>query len=193
MKKYQILVILLFSVFACQDKKGKSTVSNLHCEYLKNPIGIDAKHPRFSWKTNSDMNSIDQIAYHLVVAPDSLFSGKSKLWDTGKTYSGKNLVTYKGKPLQPFTKYFWRVEIWDNQGFRSSSGISSFETGMMDISNWKGSWITDSRDINLKPAPYFRKHIDLKKKVKNARAYVVVAGFFEMSVNAKKIASKPIS
>jgi alpha-L-rhamnosidase len=52
---------------------------------------------------------------------------------------------------------------------------------------WKGSWIKDSRDINLKPAPYFRKEFKAKKKIVSAYAYIAVAGLYELYINGKKI------
>ena len=185
----RILLASIFFVFsfACQEKTGKSTIENLRCEHLENPIGIDTNHPRFSWIIKSEAKDIQQIAYHISISTDSIVASKDQIWDTGKIYSDKNLIVYKGSPLQPFTKYFWRVEVWDNQGFASSSNISSFETGMIDISNWKGSWITDTRDIDLKPAPYFRKQVNIQKKIKSARAYVAAAGLFELSINGKPI------
>jgi len=56
--------------------------------------------------------------------------------------------------------------------------VSSFETGMMDTGNWQGNWITNVEDIDLKPAPYFKKEIQPKKKVIKARAYIVAAGLY---------------
>ena len=87
-------------------------------------------------------------------------------WNSGKKESDQILVTYPEKNLQPFTKYYWKVNVWDKDGKKASSDINSFETGMMGMENWQGAWIGDNRDINYKPAPYFRKTFDTQKKVK---------------------------
>lgn len=58
---------------------------------------------------------------------------------------------------------------------------------MMGMENWQGAWIGDNRDINYKPAPYFRKTFDTQKKVKSARAYIAVAGLYELYINGEKI------
>jgi alpha-L-rhamnosidase len=53
--------------------------------------------------------------------------------------------------------------------------------------SWKGSWIKDSCDINIKPAPYFRKTFFVSKKILKARVYIAVAGLYELNINGKKI------
>ncbi len=58
---------------------------------------------------------------------------------------------------------------------------------MMEMENWKGSWITDTVDDALKPAPYFRKEFKASKKIKRARAYVAVAGLYELFINGSRI------
>ena len=65
--------------------------------------------------------------------------------------------------------------------------ISSFETGMMGVENWKGSWISDDEGINTKPAPYFRKEFNIQRKIKSARAYIAVAGLYELYLNGEKV------
>ncbi|MDP4228664.1 MAG: family 78 glycoside hydrolase catalytic domain, partial [Bacteroidota bacterium] len=41
-------------------------------------------------------------------------------------------------------------------------------------------------DKDYRPAPYFRKVFDIKKKIKSARAYIAVAGLYELYVKGKK-------
>ena len=79
------------------------------------------------------------------------------------------------------------MNVWDKDGVNSSSDISCFETGMMEMKNWQGAWIGDNRDIDYKPAPYFRKTFEAKKKIKSARAYIAVAGLYELYLNGTKI------
>lgn len=185
----QIFIYLLFSFlfFTCKNNLGESSIVNLKCEHLINPIGIDSENPRLSWMMDSKNKGISQSAYQIIVGTDSHFTLESQIWDSGKMDSDKNIVKYTGPDLKPFTKYFWGVQIWENHGGNSVSKVAFFETGMIKASNWKGSWITDTRDIDLKPAPYFRKGFDVKNKVKSAKAYIAVAGLFEITINGKKI------
>jgi len=169
---------------------ASSAVGNLRCEYLVNPIGIDSPKPRLTWMMVDNGTEISQSAYQLIVGTDStkVASGFGNKWTTGKISSAAMLTEYNGSQLEPFTRYFWGVKIYDAVGNPSSStAVASFETGMMRMENWKGAWITDTRDIKLKPAPYFRKEFNANKKIISARAYIAVAGLFELYVNGEKV------
>jgi alpha-L-rhamnosidase len=162
----------------------------LLCEYLHNPIGIDATAPRLHWQMNDNREGAVQTAYQLIVGTDSLqvATGNGNCWDTGKISGSDMLVSYQGKALQPFTKYYWTAILWDKDRQKSaSSAIASFETGMMKISNWRGAWISDSKDIAQKPAPYFRKQFQPSGKVKSARIYMAAAGLYELSINGQRV------
>jgi alpha-L-rhamnosidase len=162
----------------------------LRCEYLVDPIGIDAGHPRLSWRLEDDRPGALQTAFAIVVSTDSLqllHEGPSNTWSSGKRTSAAQLIHYGGPSLRPFTRYYWRVEVWDRQGQRTVSSIASWETGMMDGTQWKGAWISDSRNIHTKPAPWFRKTFTTSKKIRSARAYIAAAGLYELSINGKKI------
>ncbi len=163
---------------------------NLQCEHLANPIGIDNHNPRLQWQMNDSREGALQTAYQLLVGADSVevASGKGNCWNTDRIQGPEMLVTYAGKTLQPFTKYYWSVTVWDKDHQKMAvSRIASFETGMMHISNWKGEWISDSKDINLKAAPYFRKQFQPSGKVKSARIYMAAAGLYELSINGQRV------
>ncbi|GAB4049718.1 glycoside hydrolase family 78 protein [Spirosoma litoris] len=113
--------------------------------------------------------------------------GKGSSWQTTKLPLDSQLITYAGKSLQPFTKYYWRVEVWDKDGKPSASSVASFETGLMHSKNWQGAWISDVSDVDLKPAPYFRKAFTATKKIKTARAYIAAGGLYELYLNGQKI------
>lgn len=161
----------------------------LQIEHLTNPIGIDAANPRFSWRLDDGRQGARQTAYQLHVGTDSILisQGKGTVWQSEKLVSDTQLTTYAGKAIQPFTKYYWRVEVWDKDGKPSTSAIASFETGMMNAKNWQGAWISDDFDVAVKPAPYFRKTFETTKKIKSARAYVAAGGLYELYLNGQKV------
>lgn len=163
----------------------------LQCEYLVNPLGIDATSPRFTWQLADARQGAKQKAYQVLVNTDSLALSKgiANEWNTGQKNTSQTLVSYQGKALQAFTKYFWRVKVWDKDGQTTISDIATFETGMMNMSNWQGAWISDSREVNTKPAPYFRKSFQSNKKIVSARAYIAVAGLYELYINGEKISN----
>lgn len=162
---------------------------DLTCEHLIKPIGVDAPNPRLSWRMQSTAQGAFQSAYRVYVGTDSLqvVEGKGGEWDTGKVAADQSKITYQGKSLQPFTRYFWAIELWDQNNQASRSMVTSFETGMMGMDNWKGSWISDRNDVNLLPASYFRNEITAGKKIRSARAYIAVAGLYELYLNGEKI------
>ncbi|WP_412467524.1 family 78 glycoside hydrolase catalytic domain [Pedobacter sp. KLB.chiD] len=181
-----LLFILLFSGAQSVNATG---IIRLKCEHLINPIGIDNPSPRLSWMMDDDRKGALQKAYRIIVGTDSL-QLKHKIniqWDTDQVNSGNSLVTYKGRALMPFTKYFWKVDVLDQDNKLIASGISSFETGMMGAENWKGDWISDGKDINTRQAPYFRNVFESARQIKSARAYIAAAGLYELYLNGKKV------
>jgi alpha-L-rhamnosidase len=190
MKKIVRLTILFSLLFASIQGFTEIRVENLKCEYLTNPIGIDASHPRLIWQLQSDRQESLQKVYQIVVGTDEseVLDGKGNTWESGTVNSATLPVVYQGSKLKPFTRYFRRVRIQDDEGTWSDwSPVAYFETGMMDQRNWKGKWITDTYDYNVKPAPYFRKEFSTEKTIQSARAYIAVAGLYELSINGKRI------
>jgi alpha-L-rhamnosidase len=188
---YKALLLFSTSIFMFSaESSGQQTFRpvKLETEYLVNPIGIDAKKPRFSWQMADTRKGAAQAAYRVLVGTDSaaLLKEQEILWNTGWIQSPSSLISYTGQ-LKPFTKYYWCVAIADQQQKRSTSAVASFETGLMEMRNWKGSWISDVSDVKLKPAPYFRKTFSAQKNIKSARAYIAAAGLYELSINGRKI------
>ncbi len=183
-----LILALIFS--SCSKNTVKLVPENLKCEYLKNPIGLDTKNPRFAWQIVSKDYEIIQQSYQIIVGVDSakVLKGNGNIWDSGEVHSSPILVVYKGDKLRPFTRYFWKVKVQLGDGEWSNySKIASFETGMMNQKNWKGNWISDTYDYNVKPAPYFRKEFNIQKKVKSAHAYIAVGGLYELYLNGNKV------
>jgi alpha-L-rhamnosidase len=181
--------LVLFFDISCYAGKYRAVPGDLKCEYMVNPLGIDQQNPRLKWKMIDDRQGAEQTAFRIFVSTDSteVTNGRGSVWNSGKVISGNNLVKFGGNPLKPFTRYYWCVQIWDHDRMLSRiSPAAFFETGMMEMKNWKGSWISDSRDINLKPAPYFRKSFIVTKKVRSVRQYIAVAGLYELWINGIK-------
>lgn len=184
------LSIVCLGVLCCSlsfgaEQPGKLAL--LRCEYLENPLGMDATNPRLSWRWATAVRS--QKAYQLIVGIDSVqvAKGMGNCWDSRRVASSDILAVYAGAPLCPYTRYFWKVTGWDEKDNVSASDVSSFETGVMEMSNWRGSWITDTHDIRLKPAAYFRKAFDAKRKIRQARAYIAVGGLYELYINGQRV------
>lgn len=177
-------------LLSCSVDTEEIIIDKLKCEYLINPVGIDSEKPRFTWQMRSDRPGAAQKAYNIFVGTDSagLAGGNGNIWETGKLVSATLPVIYQGPRLDPFTRYFWAVKVQDEKGKWSGlSPVAFFETGMMDTKNWQGRWINDIPGISIKQAPYFRKNFKIQKNVKSARAYIAVAGLYELFINGRRI------
>ena len=160
---------------------------DLQTEHLTSPLGIDVPHPRLSWAA---AEGTKPIAFVVGVGTDSaaVARGEGAVW-VAPSETGQ-LVTYNGPALKPFTRYYWSVIPYDSEGRIHNirkMAVAWFETGMMDQANWKGSWVTDTRDIRLKPAAYFRHGFQVNKQIKSARVYIAAAGLYELSVNGRRV------
>ncbi len=114
MKDYKLLIILLLTLSNyIQAQSLQTNVTNLRCEYLVNPLGVDSPNPRLSWMMTDSRLGANQKAYQLLVSTDSLEIIKTQgtTWNSGKILSNNMLVRFDGEKLKPFTKYFWSVLI----------------------------------------------------------------------------------
>jgi alpha-L-rhamnosidase len=96
-----ILIIALSTACnrqAPENNLAEVAITNLKCDYLINPLGIDKPNPRLSWKLESDQRGQKQSAYQVIVASsrDKLDKDVGDLWDSGSIESDQSLnVVYK--------------------------------------------------------------------------------------------------
>lgn len=96
---YFVTLLLLMS--GCESGR-RFILKDLRCENLENPVAIDNTHPHFSWKIETDGQTMRQAYFEIQVATDSslLAQGKADLWNSGKVESSASvMVPYRGKEL----------------------------------------------------------------------------------------------
>lgn len=179
---------VLFAGICASAIASDFTLQRLQCEYMVRPLGIDAVQPRFTWQMATPNQPAKQVAFVIRLAADSTTLASQPSFTSEKIQSGQQLFTYNGPTLKPFTKYYWQVQTWDQDG-HTHIATSSFETGMVNKNNWKGAWIADRLDIHAKPAPLFRRAFQANKPIKQARAYIAAGGLYELYINGQKISS----
>ena len=104
---------------------------DLRVEYLRAPIGIGVRVPRFSWIVDHA-----QDAYELEV-----HASRGATWASGAVESREtSLIDYAGAPLASNTAYSWRVRSRDADGW-SDWTESTFETALLDASDWVAAWV----------------------------------------------------
>lgn len=117
----------------------------LQCDALTMPLGDDNTKPRLSWKLQDTRIGAKQTAYRVLVASKAslLQSNHPDIWDSDRIDSDQSVdVVYAGPALQPETRYYWRVEVWDKDGKPYPTSTTSWwETGLMQASSWTAQWI----------------------------------------------------
>ncbi len=160
------------------------TACNFKVEYKTNPLGMDEKSPRFSYEL--DGSGKEQTAYRITVESES---GET-VWDSGFVKSSVCCqIVYTGKPLEPFTRYNWSVQVKDEKGKASavSKEKAFFETGFLGTP-WKGKWILgrSGSACKLPPQKLYRR-FEITKELKSARLYTTALGLYEAYINGQNV------
>jgi alpha-L-rhamnosidase len=209
---FLILLLMAASIelgAATNDKVASASalvVDRMTCEYRENPMGVDAPHPRFGWTLNSEQRAQHQTAYRILVASNKelLVNNNADMWDSGQITSNQtSQILYAGKPLQSDCRYYWHVQVWNQNGTPSStSAISFWSTGLLQASDWKAQWIGLDKavgDDDIKSeqsrlsARMLRREFSLAKPVKRASAFVCGLGLFEWYINGQKIGDQVLA
>jgi alpha-L-rhamnosidase len=191
------LLLTILLIASSLSASAALTVSNLRCEYMHDPLGIDIPHPRLSYELLSTGKNSQQSARRIMVAtsPELLAGeGIADVWDSGIVRDREtNQIHIQGNTLKPFTFYYWKVRVSDERGRLSAwSNIAVFSTGAMSASDWQAQWIgEDDADLSRKDhpdaSPLLRKEININKKVKRAMLYISAIGIYEARINGNKI------
>ena len=168
----------------------------LRCEYLENPLGIDAAPPHLSWIVTGEGRARRQTAYQIIVAGGeaAIRAGRGEVWDSGKIVSAEtSRISYVGPALASAARAWWAVRVWDENDQPSTWSVPAFwETGLLDSSEWHGQWIARApfagfqSELPTRP-PLLRRAFRLSRGVRRARAYVCGLGYFELSINGHRI------
>ncbi len=178
-------------------------VSQLRCEYLVDPLGIDEGAPRLGWIIESDRRGARQVAYRILVAStlDRLGHGGGDRWDSGRVASNQTTqVVYAGTPLRSRDACFWTVEVWDETGACVRSEPARWTMGLLERADWQARWIAADPDLVRRDpeavAPtltepgtptLFRKEFDVPGLIRRATAYATARGVFELRIECRRV------
>jgi len=73
-------------------------LADLRTEYKVDPVGIDVRAPRLSWKIESSRRGTVQTAYQIRVARQPSALERHPLWDSGKVASDASIQMVYGGP-----------------------------------------------------------------------------------------------
>ena len=113
-----------------------------------------------------------------LLTPDRADIFESGAVTSSETY-GINLPNSRAKSnLKPFTQYFWKVKVWDQDEKQSDwSPTAEFSTGPVAESDWHAQWIgfdklrDNTKKVGehiLPPPAFMRKSFEVSKGVKRA-------------------------
>jgi alpha-L-rhamnosidase len=180
--------------------------TQLRCEYLADPLGIDVALPRLSWVLQAGSptdRGQRQTAYQVLVASSEaqLANDQGDLWDSGKVASDATIqVEYGGKPLGSRMRCHWKVRVWDRDGGVSDwSKPAAWEMALLKSTDWKAEWIGDGKAAAPKresdffqndPAPLLRKTFVVDKPVRRARLYMSGVGYGYARLNGDAVGDR---
>jgi alpha-L-rhamnosidase len=146
LRSKKLLASICLGLLVTQTALYAVTVSDLRCENLENPAGIDSTQPRLSWMLHSTDRDQTQTAYQILVASSAkeLAADRGDLWDGGKVSSDQSIqIVYAGKSLASRTDCFWKVRVWDQAGKVSGwSKPSQWTMGVLSTADWSSAkWI----------------------------------------------------
>ncbi len=183
---------------------GALRVVQLKTEGFREPLGIDAPMPRFSWQIQAKARGLQQSHYQIRCAStlERLVSGKPALWESGWVQSAHLHAYYQGTPLKSRQRVYWQVRSRDTHGRESEwSAPTWFEMGLLNPTDWQARWIAPHADstpiqgvcrdpVNRPPAtlcPYLRKPFYLHNAVLSARLYATGLGYYELYLNGRRV------
>jgi alpha-L-rhamnosidase len=183
-------------------------VTELRCEYLREPLGIDVPKPRLNWQlspTDVNVRGQRQTAYQVLVARTRtrLSEDEGDLWDSGLVASDRSVhVVYDGVPLSSGAECFWKVRVKDENGMDSAwSEPARWTMGLLQKDDWSAKWIGSNQVFTRKqgssdndvPDPWLRKTFTLSEKPQRATIYVASIGYHELYVNGAKVGDAVLS
>lgn len=156
---------------------------NLRCEYMTNPVGVDAAHPRLSWTLPGLKDKI-----RVVISQDSL-AVAGAVYVTKPVQSDRIRVYELAPGTQEFAvddfnpaparRYYWRV-FFGKRGSTVASFVTNLPLG-------SARWITDGNDAAYRPLALYRHTVNVAKPVKEAFITVASAGLHEIMLNGRKV------
>jgi alpha-L-rhamnosidase len=173
---------------------------DLRVEYLRAPIAIGTRHPRFSWIVD-----LEQEAYELEVVTAS---GRP-VWMSGVVESiESSLVDYTGERLASNTAHRWRVRCLGADGW-APWAESTFETALLDAADWVAEWVEPDQqdavverwsildwirglgpdtppDERLRPPQLLRQSFAVRDGLSRARLFATARGSYSAFVNGQR-------
>lgn len=159
-------------------------ITGMQTNHLTNPLGYEIQTPRVSFQvTDTEAKKADGI--RIQVALDADF--EEIIYDTQNSSDLSMIGTDLDLELKPRTRYYWKAEVWGDNGDYACSDTAWFETAKME-EPWEGRWIGSNRlkDTN----PMLVKEFTTEKSYPNSRIYVTGLGLYELYLDGERVGNE---
>ena len=210
LKRYILLLLCL----PCLAQAKNITVSRLTCEMQEVMVFVEG-YPRLGWAMSSSENGTRQTAYQVEIR--EACTGRSVWNSGKVKSSQSQLISTQEADIHRYSpySYVWRVRVWDEtdapsewsreakfrlapEGFSSAKWIGAitredarlpegrrFHGAELKKPEVKAAWA--AVDTLAKKSICLRRKFRTDKKVVEATASVCGLGFYEFSLNGKKV------
>ena len=210
LKRYILLLLCL----PCLAQAKNITVSRLTCEMQEGMVVVEG-YPRLGWAMSSSENGTRQTAYQVEIR--EACTGRSVWNSGKVKSSQSQLISTQEADIHRYSpySYVWRVRVWDEtdapsewsreakfrlapEGFSSAKWIGAitredarlpegrrFHGAELKKPEVKAAWA--AVDTLAKKSICLRRKFRTDKKVVEATASVCGLGFYEFSLNGKKV------
>lgn len=153
-------------------------IDNLRTNHLENPLGYKIDQLSLSWSVKEAKGSF-AVKTRVWIALDA--GMKQLVHDSGERTDISSADYSPEITLQPGTRYFWQVQVWDDAADTGKSLVAWFETAapLHDM------WIRAPFDKHIQPL--LRRCFCTDKRVVRARLYICGLGLYEAYLNGEKI------
>ncbi|HUB21957.1 MAG TPA: family 78 glycoside hydrolase catalytic domain [Streptosporangiaceae bacterium] len=156
---------------------------SLRVEYGPRPLGIGVRRPRLSWwppaaQLGYQVEAVIDGATHTAAAADD---------------EAPFLRPWPFQPLGSRSRVSWRVRARSDAGWSGWSEAGEFETGLLEVPDWRGRFIGATESGPLPPrgergAVYFRRRFTVPAPAPaRARVYATAHGIYELHLDGTRV------
>jgi len=195
MRRTILITIMLIVPGAGLQSQGAppGPPTGLLVNHSVNPLHLDSEVPFFTWQVNDTDRDEIQTARQIVVGKEEQRIGipPAPVWDSGQVASRRSVaVPYGGQPLEPDTRYWWRVRTWDREGNVSPwSEPARFDTGLPG-SAFSARFIWDGTE-NVNDWALFRKEFPATSGVARTMVYISAHDDYSLFINGDEVGRGP--
>ena len=160
-------------------------IEKLKTNHIVNPLGYRMQNISLSWVVTEAAGNY-AVKTRVQIATDAALT--NLVHDSGERGDISSVDYAPEFALQPGTRYYWQVQVWDDAGDCGTSDNAWFEPA---VEMKAAHWIKAPFAENIQPL--MRKTVILDREVTRARLYICGLGVYEAYVNGEKIGDEHLA